>query len=122
MADDADSSNAAKNKHAEETVSPEEPQHKKLKTDNASSSSTASPGGGDTSSFAINHLYIDSLPTLKTLYEDSESVKGKEEENKFVCDNFQVIREPFQVVQLKNFIQEDDNLKKLMKDISKTGK
>ncbi len=122
MADDADSSNAAKNKHTEETVSPDEPQHKKLKTDNASSSSTASPGGGDTSSFAINHLYIDSLPTLKTLYEDSESVKGKEEENKFVCDNFQVIREPFQVVQLKNFIQEDDNLKKLMKDISKTGK
>lgn len=137
MENDGDNG-GVKNGHTEE-VGSDEPQPKKQKTDNADKSvnlptaSTSKSSNGDcliqvndqnsdhATPFAINQSYTDNLATLKELF-NNESSNGKEAKNEFVSENFQVLREPFQVVQLKNFVQEDDNLKKLMNDISDTSK
>ena len=118
MADDAGSSGSAINSHSKEDDPSDEPKQKKHKTDNANNNLPSASTTGDPPSFAINHSYTDSFATLKELYENSESVKG----NEFVSENFQVIREPFQVVQLKNFIQEEKSLHILMDYMSVTSK
>lgn len=138
MEDDENASSCVKNGH-DEKVDSDKPKYKKLKTDNADrnvnspTASTSETNNGDlpiqinddtsdhAASFAINESFTDNLAILKELF-NNESSNGKEVENKFVDENFQVLREPFQVVQLKNFVYDDDNLKKLMNDISSTSK
>ena len=67
---------------------------------------------------AINNHYTDDFQILKCLY-GGESNTGAD--NDFFKANSQFVRDPFQVVQLKQFVHDDSILSSLMEIISKIG-
>lgn len=138
MADDEVSSSTSHIRD-EESSSSEVPARKKPRTDDStetglSSASSANDcasttpaitSNGDShkqsTTFAVNQAYINGLQTLKKLYLN-ESATDDSDEVKFVNENCLVQRDPFQVVQLKNFVQDDTLLNSLMNVVTKTSK
>ena len=70
----------------------------------------------------INQAYLDGTQILKNLYSNESNTYKDDNVCLFVNKNCNIVRNPFQVTQLGEFVQDECMLQPLIKAISKMGK
>lgn len=111
-----DNKSLHKNKRDVDNLVIEEiPSKKKQKSENISTN-----GNKLIPELDINHMYTNGFELMKKQF-NNELIDEKQSDS-FLQNNYRDIRQPFQVTQLKQFIQDESMLRLLMKSISNLSK
>ena len=111
-----DNKSLHKNKRDVDNLVIEEiPSKKKQKSENISTN-----GNKLIPELDINHMYTNGFELIKKQF-NNELIDEKQSDS-FLQNNYRDIRQPFQVTQLKQFIQDESMLRLLMKSISNLSK